>query len=79
MDAHGNADCQAGQYGYLDGPNNLETPYAPTDIKPGESFKDWENRAGGGSHTTSKMDHPGLAGPTYMGRKLGINSLADVK
>jgi virulence factor Mce-like protein len=80
VDAQGNADCQAGQYGYIDGPSNPEgAKYAPAEIKPGESFADWENRAGGGSHTSTNNDHPGLAGPTFVGQKLGIDSIDDVK
>src|SRR4051794_39771547 len=79
VDAHGNADCQAGQYGYIDGPHNApDAAYKPADIGPNESFKDWENTKGGGSHTSSRMDHPGLAGPTYVGRKLGIDNIKDV-
>ncbi|MEA2424849.1 MAG: phospholipid/cholesterol/gamma-HCH transport system substrate-binding protein [Thermoleophilaceae bacterium] len=79
VDAQGNADCQGGQYGYLDGPYSLNSKYPPADIGANESFKSWENRAGGGSHTTSRMDHPGLAGPTFSGTRLGITSLKDVK
>jgi virulence factor Mce-like protein len=80
VDAQGNADCQVGQYGYMDGPlNGPDAKYPPADIKPGESFKDWENRAGGASHTSTLMDHPGLAGPTFVGSKLGITKVSDVK
>src|SRR3954447_13812114 len=79
VDAQGNADCQAGQYGYMDGPlNPPNAKYAPADIKPGESFAEWENRAGGASHTSTLMDHPGLAGPTFVGQKLGITNLKQV-
>jgi hypothetical protein len=79
VDAQGNADCQTGQYGYVNGPyNSADTKYPPADIKPGESFQDWENRAGGGSHTTSRNDHPGLSGPTFVGARLGIKNVKDV-
>jgi hypothetical protein len=79
VDAHGNADCQAGQYGYMDGPlNGPDAKYPPADLRPGESFKDWENRAGGASHTSTLMDHPGLAGPTFSGKRLGLNNVKDV-
>jgi len=79
VDAQGNADCQVGQYGYLNGPfNGPDAFYKPVPINQGESFQDWENRAGGGSHTTTKNDNPGLAGPTYVARRLGINNLKDV-
>src|SRR4051794_24028937 len=80
VDAHGNADCQAGQYGYFDGPlNGPDAKYPPANINPGETFQQWENRAGGASHTSTLMDHPGLAGPTFVGQRLGINNLKDVK
>src|SRR3954466_8702359 len=55
IDAKGNADCQAGQYGYFDGPlNGPDAKYPPADIHPGESFKDWENTKGGASHTSTR-------------------------
>src|SRR3954454_14797479 len=80
VDAQGNADCQAGQYGYMDGPlNPPDAKYPPAALQPGESFKQWENRAGGARHTSTLMDHPGLAGPTFAGQRLGITSLKDVK
>jgi virulence factor Mce-like protein len=79
VDAQGNADCQAGQYGYMDGPlNSPDAKYPPANINPGEAFNAWENRAGGASHTSSKMDHPGLAGQTYVAKKLGIANVKDV-
>src|SRR3954468_18333749 len=79
VDAQGNADCQPGQTGYADGPvTNGGSKYPPADIKPGESFKDWENTKGGGSHVTWDSDLPGLRGPTFVGQRLGIDSLSDV-
>ncbi|MFL5895437.1 MAG: MlaD family protein [Thermoleophilaceae bacterium] len=78
VDAQGNADCQAGQYGYMNGPFNLNPKYAPAPIASGEDFNDWENSKAGGSHTMTRMDHPGLAGPTYVGGRLGITNLKDV-
>jgi virulence factor Mce-like protein len=78
VDAQGNADCMAGQYGYLGGPWNHDPKYQPADIKPGESFATWEARAAGGSHTTTRMDKPGLLGPSYVTRRLGINNVRDV-
>ncbi|MFL5894280.1 MAG: hypothetical protein ACJ76Z_04100, partial [Thermoleophilaceae bacterium] len=81
VDAQGNADCQAGQTGYINGP--LYKPgrnkYAPAAIAPGEDFNDWENSKAGGSHVTLDTDIPGLAGPTYVARRLGINNIKDVK
>jgi phospholipid/cholesterol/gamma-HCH transport system substrate-binding protein len=80
VDAQGNADCQAGQYGYIDGPwNGADTKYKPANIAEGQSFEDWENTSGGGSHTASRQDLPGLAGPTFVGQRLGIDNVKDVK
>src|SRR4051794_29541377 len=79
VDAQGNADCQTGQTGYTDGPiNQSGSKYAPADIQPGESFKQWENTKGGGSHTNWDSDLPGLRGPSFVTQKLGIKSLKDV-
>src|SRR4051794_29097282 len=82
VDAQGNADCQTGQYGYLNGPlNGPDAVYPPANIKDKEStsdYNDWELKQGGASHTSTLMDHPGLAGPTYVGSRLGIKSLKDV-
>jgi virulence factor Mce-like protein len=78
VDAQGRADCQAGQTGYIDGPWTTNPKYAPAN-QGTKSFKDWENTAGGGSHTALDNDLPGLLGPSYVGQKLGINSLADVR
>ena len=80
VDAQGRADCQAGQYGYIDGPSNPQNAkYRPAPIEEGESMSEWENTKGGGSHTSTNNDHPGLAGPTFVGQRLGIDSLDDVK
>jgi phospholipid/cholesterol/gamma-HCH transport system substrate-binding protein len=83
VDAHGRADCQAGQYGYMDGPlNGPDAKYPPANIdNPSDptAFGAWENAHGGASHTSTLMDHPGLAGPTFVGQRLGINSVQDVK
>jgi len=56
VDAHGNADCENGQFGYVDGP--LNPPYGR--YKPGEY---------GGNHTVSAHTFPTLAGPTWDGVK----------
>jgi hypothetical protein len=82
VDAQGRADCQAGQTGYTDGPinqggskyppANLDNPSDPT------AFKQWEKTQAGGSHTTFDSDLPGLRGPTFVGQRLGINSVQDV-
>ena len=79
VDAQGNADCQTGQTGYIDGPHNpADAKWAPADIGENQSFKDWENTSGGGSHTVFNGDIPGLSGPTFVGKRLGIDSLDDV-
>jgi virulence factor Mce-like protein len=79
VDAQGNADCQTGQTGYIDGPwSRSGSKYPPADIQKGESFNDWENAKGGGSHVNWDADLPGVAGPTFVGKRLGIDSLSDV-
>jgi hypothetical protein len=49
----------------------------PVNSTPAE-FNAWENSKAGGSHTVYDSDLPGLAGPTYVGRRLGINNIKDV-
>jgi hypothetical protein len=79
VDAQGNADCQAGQYGYMNGPwNTADTKYKPAPLAPGQTFAQWENASGGGSHTAGRQDLPGLAGPGFVSRKLGIANVKDV-
>jgi virulence factor Mce-like protein len=77
VDAQGNADCQAGQTGYIDGPWTTNAKYKPAN-QGGKSLNEWENTEGGGSHTSMDNDLPGLVGPSYTGQKLGIDSVADV-
>jgi hypothetical protein len=79
VDAQGNADCQAGQTGYTNGPVYTSGhKYAPADIAPGQTFKDWEAKSAGGSHTVFDSNIPGLAGGSYVARRLGIDNLRDV-
>jgi virulence factor Mce-like protein len=80
VDAQGNADCQATQTGYVNGPlvPRGGGKYPPANINPGESYADWEKRAAGGSHTDYVDDIPGLIGGTYVARRLHINNLRDV-
>jgi virulence factor Mce-like protein len=82
VDAQGNADCQAGQYGYFNGPlNGPDAKYPPAPLanpQDPNAFRQWENEHGGASHTSTLMDHPGLAGPTFVGQRLGINNVKDV-
>jgi virulence factor Mce-like protein len=67
VDAQGNADCQAGQFGYL---NKLaeDGPYPPSE----------DPAQGGGNHTVVESNTPGLAGPTFKGLELGIQNVRDV-
>ena len=67
VDARGNADCQAGQFGYL---NKLA---GPGPYGPSESLAE-----GGGNHVVVESNTPGLAGPTFRARELGIKSVGDV-
>ena len=68
IDAHGNADCEAGQRGYIDGPFPTDQRYPPSN-DPNQL---------GGSHVVIGRDIPGLAGGTYVTRRLGIDNLRDV-
>jgi phospholipid/cholesterol/gamma-HCH transport system substrate-binding protein len=56
IDAQGNADCQVGQSGYLNGPLVVGGRY-PASTDPAR---------GGGSHVVGEPDTPGLAGPTWQ-------------
>jgi virulence factor Mce-like protein len=71
VDAQGNADCQVGQRGYLDGPVASGNRYAPSDDPQVGSAMD---NAGGGSHVVIESDLPGLFGPTFK----GVPSLKDL-
>ena len=59
IDAQGNADCQTGQTGYLDGPLATDFRYPPSN----------NPNALGGSHVVVDPDTPGLAGTTRKGVK----------
>jgi virulence factor Mce-like protein len=79
VDAQGNADCQTGQTGYINGPlSSSGHKYDAAPIGPNETFNAWDAAHGGGSHTTYNSDIPGLAGGTFVARKLGIDSLKAV-
>jgi virulence factor Mce-like protein len=81
VDPRGNADCQAGQYGYPDGPivaTGWKYPPAPLSAANGDINTWWQHNAGG-SHVVYANDTPGRAGPTYVGRRLAINNVRDVK
>jgi virulence factor Mce-like protein len=63
VDSRGRADCQSGQWGYLD---RLATDdrYGPNRL--------------GGAHIVVDRNTPGLAGGTWVSRRLGIDNLRDV-
>jgi ABC-type transporter Mla subunit MlaD len=63
VDSRGRADCQSGQWGYLD---RLATDdrYGPNRL--------------GGAHIVVDPNTPGLAGGTWVSRRLGIDNVRDV-
>jgi ABC-type transporter Mla subunit MlaD len=63
VDSRGRADCQSGQWGYLD---RLATNdrYGPNRL--------------GGAHIVVDPNTPGLAGGTWVSRRLGIDNVRDV-
>jgi hypothetical protein len=63
--ADGQADCQVGQAGFLDGPLVEGSPYPPSN-DPAKL---------GGSHVILDSDYPGIAGPTFK----GLKSLSEVR
>ena len=69
IDAKGNADCQIGNSGYIDGPLAKNGRYPPAPDSP-----DFDANRAGGSHVVADADTPGLAGPTFN----GVPSLKDV-
>jgi len=64
IDAQGNADCETGQRGYMEGPLVTGGRYPASD-NPAE---------GGGSHVVSDPNTPNLSGPTNK----GVPNLRDV-
>jgi virulence factor Mce-like protein len=79
VDAQGNADCESGQTGYIDGPlAKSGHKYQPANIGPTENFNTWEDTKGGGSHVSWDADIPGLQGGSFVARRLGIANLRDV-
>ncbi len=65
VDSQGNADCQAGQTGYPDGPLVTGGRYPPG--------------TQGGNHVVVDPDTPGRAGGTYWSRAHGVDGLEDVE
>jgi hypothetical protein len=75
IDAQGNADCQNGQFGYLDGPTGRARykPHGP--VAGDDPFNtQFSRRFAGGSHNVYNDNNPGLAGPTFR----GVKNLKDV-
>jgi virulence factor Mce-like protein len=62
IDAQGNADCQIGNSGYIDGPLAKGGRYPPANDSP-----TFDQTAAGGSHVVADANTPGLAGPTFLG------------
>ena len=81
VDAQGNADCQVGQWGYLDGPLIPSYGRYPADLSAGNPNGDG-TFLGGGSHIVVDRDIPGNRGPTWLNLEtkdqLGPKSIADV-
>ena len=80
VDAQGNADCQVGQWGYLDGPLIPTYGRYPADLSAGNAAGDG-TFMGGGSHIVVDRDIPGNRGPTWVNREtkeLGPKSIKDV-
>jgi virulence factor Mce-like protein len=75
IDAQGNADCQNGQFGYVDGPLGKGRYPAhgpvPNDTPDNKQFS---QKYAGGSHAIYLDDLPGLRGPTFT----GVKNLRDV-
>jgi phospholipid/cholesterol/gamma-HCH transport system substrate-binding protein len=70
IDAQGNADCQNGQFGYIDGPLG-QGRYPAHGRVPGDdpNFTQFERNFAGGSHNVYLDNTPGLAGTTFTGVK----------
>lgn len=65
IDARGNADCQIGNSGYIDGP--LPPPGGGGRYPPANDSPNFDRDDAGGSHVVADADTPGLAGPTFNG------------
>jgi virulence factor Mce-like protein len=75
IDAQGNADCQNGQFGYLDGPlgKGRYRPHGPVADDDAYNTK-FSQQFAGGSHNVYQDNSPGLAGTTFR----GVKNLKDV-
>jgi hypothetical protein len=87
IDAQGNADCQNGQDGYIKGPlgpsygrygfkDGRLDPANLHEAPPHDSL--YENPGSGGNWVVAVDNLPGLAGGTYVTRRLGIANLRDI-
>jgi virulence factor Mce-like protein len=77
IDAQGNANCVAGQWGYVDRyPGSVgRYPEANGSPDPGTgNFNDFEATRSGGNHVVIESDPPYLHGPTFT----GLRNLEDV-
>ena len=70
IDAQGNADCQNGQFGYMDGPtgSGRYAAHGPVQGDDGR-YTQFNRKFAGGSHTLYADNNPGLAGTTFRGAK----------
>ena len=70
IDAQGNADCQNGQFGYIDGPlgKGRYKPHGPVAGDDATNTQ-FSRKFAGGSHNVYQDNTPGLAGTTFRGVK----------
>ncbi|GAC1325305.1 MAG: hypothetical protein NVS2B9_13630 [Myxococcales bacterium] len=68
IDAQGNANCQVGQYGYLQGPIAPGDRYPPANAAPGDPIAQnrFDTTQSGGSHVVAGPT-PVIEGPTFTG------------
>jgi hypothetical protein len=74
IDAQGNADCQNGQAGYIDGPLGKGRYPAHGPLTNDPNYSNFNQKFAGGSHTIYQDNTPGLAGTTFT----GVKNLRDV-
>jgi virulence factor Mce-like protein len=77
IDAQGNANCVAGNWGYIDRFPGTQGRYPAAEGEPDGPdglYNEWQAEHGGGSHVVVENDLPFLHGPTYT----GVKSLKDV-
>ena len=69
IDAQGNANCVAGNWGYIDRYPNSQGRYPalPGEPDPDGTFNEWQAEHAGGSHVVIENDPPFLHGPTFTG------------